>query len=725
MPIPHLFREYEPSIAQMSKDRANQFGARFKGKFESTKAILKGHNNRTELRSNQREQLVLIPLPDISWFILRNRLANNIDGLSQVLEELSAPQQVALQAVVIEASQIVTEDDLNPVEKILHFLIEKLSLVLPKEAYAVVMPVVLTIALALAGAMIPREVSAKTIGVDIEQSTVATPTLSPTATPKPPIGVNIATSTPITETSAVAPDLETTIRLYTPDKDQNLRTGPGTNYSKAGSLTARTPVEIVKRETQVNGDVWGQTPDSKWVAIVYGSQKMGVESTQILDTTSMGGGEMTPEAEQALLASILEVAIPAGFKADAIYPYTEMVAVTDVDGTTANLQALYALTEARGTTNVLKMIVVLKNGLPIIVSAHDSGAGGKVVAEEIIAKANQSGEWIPTAITTVSKPTNTSETSSVTIETQADQERQAQIDVLMPQNWQSELNAKGCENIRFGTLGYYEADLTTVEGKQISVVIIPNTGLSKTNDADFSLYTFDKKASSLQIGKTTLRFFTSVYFPFGYDSDPENSEVKTPGAFFAFHETYNDPLNHQLLVNHFKEFYGIEPEDEEIIDVILSGQPLPPQFLTTPGTGRTDSIYYNDMLITDYFAIQGFKVSPTNESPLQTANVLYMLKSRFDQIAGHENVYQIFGTSMGHAALTNSQGLWRLAHEYTKEELQQFGFRRTNFINGFLNPFIAEMQQKGIEKIAAYPLHLITDKAKFAFEKTVIDKLEK
>jgi SH3-like domain-containing protein len=535
----------------------------------------------------------------------------------------------------------------------------------------------------------------------------------------------VATPTATTETTLKAtPTPETTIaaseeltkpvemfqQVYIPNGTQNLRKGPGTDFAVTGSVEAQDVIPFDGKVTLPNGDIWFVTKKGDYVAFIVGGKEFGKVSNILVPVQggeNIGGGEMTPEAKEAFIKSVLEISVPAGITVDTLHSFTSQVSVTMATGEIRNLQAVFALTQAENGNNTVKMVVVLRDGMPLLVAAHedtDTRNAGKIITEEIIATANTMGEWVPATATGVeAETTNSQENTTVTVETESDQERQAQIDALMPQNWQSELKAKGCENIRFGTLGYYEADLTTVEGKQISVVIIPNTGLSKSNDADFSLYTFDKEASSLQIGKTTLRFFTSVYFPFGQDSKPEDNEVKSDGSYFALQDAYKDPANLQLLVDHFKEFYGINPDDEEIIDVVMSGQPLPSQFLHTPNAGRSDSLYYGDMLITDHFAAQGFRLNPTEKSPQQTAHVMNMLSSRYTEVSKNPATS---GAAMGWELLANSQLTWLTARTYSEAQLQTLGFVR-EIKQGFLTDLIEKMQQKGVDMVPAIPFHLV------------------
>lgn len=57
--------------------------------------------------------------------------------------------------------------------------------------------------------------------------------------------------------------------VYGVSKDVNVRTGPGTNYQKNGTLNLGETVTITETSKDANGMTWGKFADNKWVSMDY------------------------------------------------------------------------------------------------------------------------------------------------------------------------------------------------------------------------------------------------------------------------------------------------------------------------------------------------------------------------------------------------------------------------------------------------------------------------
>ena len=57
--------------------------------------------------------------------------------------------------------------------------------------------------------------------------------------------------------------------VYGVSKDVNVRTGPGTNYEKNGTLNLGETVTITETSKDANGMTWGKFADNKWVSMTY------------------------------------------------------------------------------------------------------------------------------------------------------------------------------------------------------------------------------------------------------------------------------------------------------------------------------------------------------------------------------------------------------------------------------------------------------------------------
>lgn len=57
--------------------------------------------------------------------------------------------------------------------------------------------------------------------------------------------------------------------VYGVSKDVNVRTGPGTNYEKNGTLNLGETVTITETSKDANGKTWGKFADNKWVSMTY------------------------------------------------------------------------------------------------------------------------------------------------------------------------------------------------------------------------------------------------------------------------------------------------------------------------------------------------------------------------------------------------------------------------------------------------------------------------
>jgi hypothetical protein len=183
--------------------------------------------------------------------------------------------------------------------------------------------------------------------------------LAPTNTPVPPLATETPTAvmvTPDTPTPVQPAPTEATATEVSPadtsvpggpsvtvDVNLNVRTGPGTNYGRVGSLPEGTTVEITGRNA---GSTWWQIPfadgpDGKgWISAGYGtpSNTDGVPVVEAPPTPTPGAPTPAPTAEAPPPAPTAAYQFtPTGWYGDTNYGLTRFMGdIKDTAGSPVN-----------------------------------------------------------------------------------------------------------------------------------------------------------------------------------------------------------------------------------------------------------------------------------------------------------------------------------------------------------------------------------------------------